>query len=78
MDAGPAHLEVALRGFIAAPDPGRLAEFADRKLLLREMGNEKFERFVAPDVWQRAYVRDVLDAAGALEVAQRCLTELGS
>ena len=58
-----------LRAFAAKPDLPALAAHADHVLLRREFGPEKFEHFVAPDVWQRSYARDELDEAGAVHVA---------
>lgn len=59
----------ALRAFAQKPDLAPLAEHADRVLNMRTLGSEKFDAFVAPDVWQKAFAREELNAVGAARAA---------
>ncbi len=59
----------ALRAFAASGDLAALADHADRIQNKRILGSEKFERFLAPEVWQRAYARDALDGPNTAAIA---------
>ncbi len=69
VDADVSRVTAALRAFASKPDLLLLAEHADRVLLRRELGREKFDPFVAPEVWRRAYAREELDERGAVSAA---------
>ncbi len=68
----------ALCDFVADPDMGALAGYADDKLHAREQGREKLERFVAPEVWRRAYAAEELDKEATVVVAEKLADALGS
>jgi superfamily II DNA/RNA helicase/RecB family exonuclease len=59
----------ALRAFAAKPDLVVLAAHADRVLKCRQFGSEKFEPFVAPEVWRGAYAREQLDKDASVATA---------
>lgn len=67
---GSERAAVALRSFATDPSVVRLAEYADRVQRRRELGPEKLERFVASEVWQKAYAREELDEASAAAMAK--------
>ena len=69
VDTDGERVVAALREFAKKPDLDALAVHADRALLRRELGREKFEHFVAPEVWQRAFAREELDGPGAVSTA---------
>jgi hypothetical protein len=69
VECDPAEFRSVLRSFAESPNEARLAAFADEKMRLRELGREKFERYLPPELWRVAFVRDELDVAEAVNVA---------
>lgn len=76
--ATAARVSDVLRAFASKPDLGALAAYADRALHRRELGPEKFDGFVAPEVWQKAYAREALDERSTVSVAVALADALNS
>jgi hypothetical protein len=56
----------ALMSFLSNPDGERLASVAEESLHARLLGGDKFDRYLPPELWRRAFVAERLDVPGAL------------
>lgn len=82
VEATPADLHEFLRTLARRPNPAALGTFADERMRLRELGNEKFEPYLPSELWRRAFVREKLDidrtVEAAIELADSLVAEVNA